>query len=559
MPEQLEVKYRQENITPFWKKLPFFFAFPLRFGPLLFMGCIIGASALAGLALGTFAIILKGFLAYLGLRYAFNVLELFAKGRFEGESVDHTLWGPEKRPAKLGLVIALFIVFAINFGNVMMDSRLARDARAQQLVIDRYNKAHAAEIAQREQDMAEYKTRLAELAAARAQAPKPPAAYSGAADEEPDAQAERAAVEPDYVEPPPPMGPSRGEILEANRPLFGDPLWLRLQPVSFWLVMFVLSLLLPSAAVIIALEDKFFKSLNPFNVLYLVQTMGAAYFVLWGFFLAIAGTRQLVLSAGTNWPPVLSFPLEMAVATYLALVLFAIMGYALYQFHQELHLDVEVDFDDHRRAGGAEKIADVGSARAAVMEAEPKDPLERKLRPLLAEGKVREAIAEVKDYMRYDKLDPALNTRLHGLYQQQGDTAVTLEHGQQWLTALARAGQGREAFAALRSLRAIDPAFTAHDGDVVLPAATAAMQARDATLAADLLRNFDKRFPRHKDTPGVYFLGARLLSEQSRQHEKAARILRAVLAHFPEHAVAGEARTYLTVLENLLAKAPAAG
>lgn len=559
MPEELEVKYRQENITPFWKKLPFFFAFPFRFGPLLFMGCIIGASALAGLALGTFAIIFKGFLAYLGLRYAFNVLELFARGRFEGESVDHTLWGPEKRPAKLGLVIALFIVFAINIGNLMMDSRLAKDPRSQQLVIDRYNKAHAAEIAQRERDMAEYKRRLAEVAAARAQArsPKPPAAYSAAGDEERDAPG--WAAEPEYVESPPDAGPSRAEILEANRPLFGDPLWLRLQPVSFWLLMFVLSLLLPSAAVIIALEDKFFKALNPFNVLYLVQTMGTAYFVLWGFFLAIAGTRQLVLSAGTNWSPALSFPLEMGVAAYLALVLFAIMGYALYQFHQELHLDVEVDFDDHRRAGGAEKIADVGSARAAVMEAEPKDPLERKLRPLLAEGKLKEAIAEVKDYMRYDKLDPALNTRLHGLYKQQGDDAVTLEHGQQWLTALARAGQGREVFAAVRSLRAIDPAFAANDGDVVLPAATAAMQAREAALAADLVRNFDKRFPRHKDTPGVYFLGARLLSEQSRQHEKAAKILRAVLAHFPDHAVAGEARTYLTVLENLMARAPTAG
>jgi hypothetical protein len=557
MPEQLEVKYRQDNITPFWKKLPFFFAFPFRFGPLLFMGCIVGASALAGLALGAFAIIFKGFLAYLGLRYAFNVLELFAKGRFEGESVDHTLWGPEKRPAKLGLVIALFVVFAINFGNVMMDSRLAKDARAQELVIARYKLAHAAEIAQREQDMAEYKKRLAEVAAARAQAPKPPAAYSASGDEEADAPpGEPAAAEPEYVEPPPDMGPSRGEILDNNHPLFGDPLWLRLQPMSFWLVMFILSLLLPSAAVIIALEDKFFKSLNPFNVVYLVQTMGAAYFVLWAFFLAIAGTRQLVLSAGTNWSPALSFPLEMGVATYLGLVLFAIMGYALYQFHQELHLDVEVDFDDHRKAGGAENIAKVGSARAAVMEAEPKDPLERKLRPLLAEGKVKEAIAEVRDFMRYDKLDPALNTRLHGLYKQQGDPAVTLEHGQQWLTALARAGQGNEVFRALLSLRAVDPAFSANDGDVVLPAATAAMQARDTAVAADLLRNFDKRFPQHKDTPGVYFLGARLLSEQSRQHEKAAKILRAVLARFPDHAVAGEAKTYLTVLESMLAKAP---
>ena len=278
-------------------------------------------------------------------------------------------------------------------------------------------------------------------------------------------------------------------------PRSGDALWLRLQPVSYWLVIGVLSLLLPAAAIVIALEDKFFKALNPLNVLHLVQTMGSAYFVLWGFFLAIAGTRQVVLGAGTKWPAAVSFPLEMAVATYLALVLFAVMGYALYQFHQELHLDVEVDFDEHRQAGGAEGIARAGSARAALNEAAPKDPLERKLQPLLAQGNITEAIAEVKDYMRYDRLDPALNKRLHGLYLRQADNALTLGHGQQLVSALARAGQGREALAALKTLLAIDPAFLPDDADVVLPTATAALQAGDVALAANLLRNFDKRFP----------------------------------------------------------------
>jgi hypothetical protein len=555
MTKELEIKYRQEDITPFWKKLPFFFLFPFRLSPLIFMGCIVAASALAGLALGAFAMVFKGFLAYLGLRYAFNVLELFSRGRFEGQSPDHTLWGPEKRPAKLALVITLFIVIASNFGHVMLDSRLAKDSRAQELVIDRYNKEHTAEIALREKEMAAYHKRVGDAAAERARATKV-AEYSASSDEESYSQgsASPALAEPEAMEPPPGTGPSRAEILQSNVPAFGDPMWLRLQPVAFWLVMAVVSLLLPAAAIIIALEDKFFKALNPFNVVYLVQTMGCAYFTVWAFFLAIAGTRQLVLSAGSKWPAAVGFPLEMGVATYLALVLFAIMGYALYQYHQELHLDVEVDFDDHRQAGGAEAIADVGSARAAVMQAQPQDPLERKLQPLLAEGKVKEAIAEVRDFMRYDRLDPALNKRLHGLYARQGDHAVTLQHGQQWLKALAGAGHGQEVLAALRALLALDPAFTIEDGDAILPAATAAMQARDPALTARLLHNFDKRFPKHKDTPGVYFLGAKLLSEQNRQHEKAAGILRAVLAHFPDDAVAGEAKTYLSVLEKMLVR-----
>lgn len=156
------------------------------------------------------------------------------------------------------------------------------------------------------------------------------------------------------------------------------------------------------------------------------------------------------------------------------------------------------------------------------MEAEPRNPLERKLRPLLAERKVKDAIIEVKDFMRRDKLDPALNTRLHGLYKQQGDHSVTLEHGQQWLTALARAGLGAEALAALRALRAIDPTFSIREGDAVLAAATAAMRAHDTAIAADLLRGFDERFPQHKDTQGAQALRARLMSEEWLRDDKSA-------------------------------------
>ena len=552
MTEELAIKYRQENITPFWKKLPFFFLFPFRFGPLIFIACIVAASALAGLALGAFGLIFKGFLVYLGLRYSFNVLELFSRGRFEGESVDHRLWGPEKRPAKLGLVIALFIVLGINLGNVALASRIAKDARAQEQIMDRYKKDHAAEIAERERQQEAFNKHAAMVAAA-ATAPAADGGDAGAQD----GDTSSSVAEPEPMPVPPDAGPSRAEILASNTPEFSDPLWLKLQPAWYWVVMVLLSLMLPAAAVVIALEDKFFKALNPLNMVHLIQSMGSAYFALWAFFLAIAGTRQLVLSAGSRWPAAVSFPLEMGVATYLALVLFAIMGYALYQFHQELHLDVEVDFDEHREAGGAEAIAKAGSARAALRDVQPQDPLERKVQALLAQGNVKEAIAEVKDSMRYDRFDAALNTRLHALYVLQGDPAATLAHGQQWLTALARANQNREVFAAWRALLAIDPNFCAEDGDAVLPAATAAVQAGDHSLAANMMRGFDKRFPRHKDTAGVFFLGARLLSEQMRQHDKAAKILRAVLAHFPDHAVAAEAKAYLAVLENVMAKASA--
>lgn len=533
---RLDIKYNQAGIEPFWTKLPFIFGFPFRPGPLIFIAFIVGASAIVGLVLGPFGLLFKGILVYLGLRYGFNVLDLFAKGRFEGESVDHSLWGTETRPAKLGLVIVLYILIGIVLGNAVVGSRLAGDVRAQDIVIERYKKERAAEFEQMRKDREAFNKRYG-----LDPTPSSPTAEAQPSTEpEPEPEAEPAEPEID-----------RAAVLQAWKPEPSDPLWWRLLPAWYWGLMIALSLLLPSAAMVVALEDAFFKALNPMFLAQFLRTMGAAYFVLWGFFLLIAGTRHGVLAIGEQWPTVLRLPVEMGLGTYLGLVLCALIGYVLYQFHQELHLDVEVDFDTHRKVGGAEGIARAGSTAAAVHQAQPSDPMERKVQALLAQGKVSEAIAEVKDEMRYDRLDPDLNTRLHALYKRQGEPATILAHGQTWLTALVRAGRSKEALAALHTMRAIDPQFAVADANVILPVAEFALERGERELAASLINGFDKRHPQHKDLPGVYFVAARLLSEHARQHDKAAQLLRNLIAQYPQHAVAAQARSYLQALEGL--------
>jgi len=557
-------------IVPFWHRLPFLLGFPLRRGPLVLLVCLCAVAVLAGWVLGPFGLLFKGFLVYLGLRYGFNVLELFAKGRFEGESPDYTLWGPEKRPAKFGLVLLLYLVIASVLGSWLVDRRIERDPQAQAVLIERHRTQVAAERAERQRDAEVMNRRLGLPPAA---APAAPGANGGTAvpTEAPDGDA--ASVEAtEATDPADPaaaaasaataqadplqaeFGIGRAEILEQQRPEAGDRLWLRLLPAWYWLVMAALSLMLPAALIVIALEDAFFRALNPANPLFFLQKMGRAYLVLWLLFLLIAGSRQAVLTAGADWPTALRFPLELGLATYLGLVLCALTGYALYQYHREINMEVEVDFATHQRAGGAQAIARAGNTHAALRKAEPTDPFERRLQGLITEGRIADAIGVVRDEMRYARLDPGLNTRLHQLYQRQGDTAVVLAHGPQWLAALGQAGQGREALAALKVLRALDPAFELTDGHAALHAASAASRQGDHALAVQLLKGFDKRFPAHPETPAAFFLGARLMSEHARQHDKAAALLRAILARWPEHAVAAEVQTYLTVLEKSLAR-----
>jgi tetratricopeptide (TPR) repeat protein len=563
MSQEIDMKVNQEGITPFWRKLPFLLTYPFRPAPLIFMICLLVASALAGLVLGPFGLLLKGTLIYFGLRYAFNVLDLFAKGRFEGHSPDHSLWGPEKRPGKFGLVLVLFLALASALGQWVVGSRAAKHEPTQEILIAEYKKNHAEELAQREREREAFYKRIG----LESTSPTAPTPASETPPEDPeDKEADRpAASDPalpnlpggsesaQTVQPEP--GPSREDMIEQSMPEPGTALWLKLLPGWYWLTLVLASLLLPAAAIVIALEDRFFRALNPSNALHLIQTMGGAYFVLWLLFLSIAGLRNLSLRWGEDLAPMLRFPLEMGFATYLGIVLFAIMGYALYQYHQELHLDVEVDFDGHRDAGGAEAIAKAGSAYAAMRQAKPMEPWEQKLYALEKEGNWKEAIAELRDRMRYDRFDPDLNTRLHQLYAKQGDASATLTHGQQWLSALCKAGQGKQALAALQKLLALKPDYMVDNADNLYPLAMAALQAHNPALATELVRGFDKRYPQHADLPGVYFIGARILSEQNRQHDKAARLLRGVLQKFPQHPVHAEASTYLKTLERMQIKA----
>ena len=103
-------------------------------------------------------------------------------------------------------------------------------------------------------------------------------------------------------------------------------------------------------------------------------------------------------------------------------------------------------------------------------------------------------------------------------------------------------------------LQALDAAFQP-EADVLLGLAEGALQARDATRAAALVKGFDKRFPGHPDIPGVYFLGARIMSEHAHDQATAMKILQVLVQRFPEAAVVPQAKQYLEVLAKV---APAA-
>ncbi|HWU84695.1 MAG TPA: hypothetical protein VN028_05125, partial [Rhodocyclaceae bacterium] len=133
-----------------------------------------------------------------------------------------------------------------------------------------------------------------------------------------------------------------------------------------------------------------------------------------------------------------------------------------------------------------------------------------------------------------------------------GDASRANQQGQRLFALCLAQGQAARAVTLYQALRQ-GPDAIQLGADQILPLAKLASQQRDYQLALELVRGFDKRFPGHADIPGVYYFSAQLVSEQFRQNDMASRILESMLARFPDHALAGEARHYLEVLQRMAA------
>jgi tetratricopeptide (TPR) repeat protein len=190
---------------------------------------------------------------------------------------------------------------------------------------------------------------------------------------------------------------------------------------------------------------------------------------------------------------------------------------------------------------------------AAVPPAAPTNSLRQALlfevRRLRADKRVDEAIFMLETALQDAPDDVELHGELHDLCRRAGDPYATLAHGQRWVRSLARAGRMRDALEALRELHAIDEDFRLEDAEASVPLAQLAMRDGARELAVGLVDGFDRRFPGHAAMPTMYFLGARLLSEHWQKHAQAAQMIRGVIAHYGDHAVADEARAYLVALD----------
>jgi hypothetical protein len=291
------------------------------------------------------------------------------------------------------------------------------------------------------------------------------------------------------------------------------------------------SLALPASIMVLALEERLVPAINPFRLVATVAGIGLPYLALCAFlFLLLQSSQYLAGFLATVLPAWLGVLLAKAVSMYFTVSMYYLMGYALYQNHAALGVDVQVDTLAARQA------LDKG-AKAA-----PADVLGPMTQSLVAEGKLEEAAGRIESRLRGQWDDNKLHDRYHKLLLLDGKPEPIARHVNEYVPKLVREKRLARAIDVYETARKKVPDLAIQDGTLILPLAAQAYELKHDQTALDLVRAFDKRFPKSDDIPGVYLLAARILVERKNDYATAQTILRHLAAKYPQHPLAAEAK-----------------
>lgn len=292
---------------------------------------------------------------------------------------------------------------------------------------------------------------------------------------------------------------------------------------------------IPASVMSLAMTGSLLFAMNPVNLVRLIAVIGWPYCLLYAFLLLLSSAGSGVATGLLM--PVLPFPALLVLSTFISayfiVIMFHMMGYAIYQYHEDL---------------GLEGVKEYQEAPKAKAVANPSDELLVEVNILISEGRIDEAKARLKLAVR-DSADPEHFSR----YQVLGQNSAELgRHGKEYINLLLAKGRKDNALTVFVECADRVPGFALDNAAQALEIAQTAMaQNRSQEAALRLLESFAERYPRNPKIPAAGLLQAKLLCEYKSDDERAKAILQGLLQDYPEHGLTGEIQQYLQLIGRL--------
>ncbi len=297
---------------------------------------------------------------------------------------------------------------------------------------------------------------------------------------------------------------------------------------------------LPAAIITLAMTQNVASALNPVIWISLISRVGLPYLIVVFFlFLMVSGmgTLEAFIVPDDKTTFILMRPVFYFIDFYFMVAMFHLMGYMIYQYHEELGVEVKAHVE-----------------RPSVRAAAPDEPLIAETKAMIQDGNLTEAVEKIGNVIRRQGGTQDLHEHYRKLLRLSGNTQGQLEHAELYIPVLLEALElPYKAVDVVADCYRAKPSFTLSNPKYITTIAEHADRKGLHKLALQLTSGFAKRFPNHPDIPRNYFLAARILSDKMGEDTKALGIMHSLLKKYPDHPLQPQIRQYAQTLENIVA------
>ena len=296
----------------------------------------------------------------------------------------------------------------------------------------------------------------------------------------------------------------------------------------------ITALVFPASVMVLAVEHKFFRAINPVRLLEVIHRIGGAYFIMCLYIiLLLFGIMQATSLMIDYLPTSIYVPVGNFIIMYFVLVLFNMMGYVIYQYHEKLGYSIEREYSE---------------SESWPHETEPEL---RKIEILFNEGKLNEARNRLIEMIQEHPGNLQYRERLHRLVQKIGDLEGLRKYSADYLVRLVLDDRPSEAIRVYSECYKLDKDFKFGNGRQRYLMAQLLIKNGQSRAALNLLTNLHIEFPGYDGIPDAYLLVARILCESFNEDEKARQILEFLLDKYPSHPRIPKVKEYMNVVSGL--------
>ena len=234
-------------------------------------------------------------------------------------------------------------------------------------------------------------------------------------------------------------------------------------------------------------------------------------------------------------------PFLFFVASYFTVAMFSMMGYAIYQYHEEF---------------GFNEVNEVNLAAEGInikASGISQDRFLNEVHILVSEGLLEEAVKRLKKQLKEFPQAIIYHDKYHALLKLANDSPGMAEHTTAYINLLLKESKAHKGklITIYSDCLKMNPDYFYPDAKITVALAITAQELFRNHEALLLLNKFSQHYPNSPQIPYAYFTAAQILIDHKQQELPVKKILLSLLNKYPDHELTAQIKAYLSLIEKL--------